>query len=90
MTDTKPHTTWQKLYSSLEEWEAEQAEARRLFHEPGEFMLLRRGVPLRPSNGEPYIFKTRKEAYNTANMCSDGPMLPGEWEIVTYENDGTN
>ena len=87
MTDMKPPNIKQKLYSSLEEWEAEQAEARRLFHEPGEFMLLRCGVPLRPTNGEPYKFKTRKEAYNTANMCSNGPMLPGEWEIVVYDND---
>lgn len=80
-----PHIK-QKLYFSFEEWEAEQAEARRHFTEPGEFMLLRHGSPLRPTNGAPYKFNTRKEAHNTANMCSDGPMLPGEWEIVEYDD----
>ena len=54
------------------------------------YQILINGKPLRPSNEEPYIFKSYADAVNIVSMFYGLDKLNKSVKIIKYENTKTN
>ena len=73
---------------SMAEWEAHQSAARVEDRREGLFHIMRAGCAyLRPTGGDPYQFNCKADARDAIRLCTDGPMVVGEWIIVELDPD---
>ena len=54
------------------------------------YQILINGKPLRPSNEDPYVFKSYADAVNIVNVCYGLDKLNKSVKIIKYEITVTN
>ena len=54
------------------------------------YQILINGKPLRPSNEEPYVFKSYADAVTVVSMCYGIYQLNKSVKIIKHENTKTN
>ena len=54
------------------------------------YQILINGSPLKPSNEDPYVFKSYEDAVNVVCMCYGLEKLNKSVKIIKYENTKTN